>query len=383
MAKNSVVILLLSVSFLVGLGLVMLFSTGAFAHDAKGDAFHFLRQQGKWLVLGTIACTVAAFTDYHYLGKCWWVLFLVAAVLLALCYVPHVGMLLNGSRRWIHFGPVAFQPSEVGKLAAVVMLAWWFTKYEQQSSHFWRGFLAPLMIVSVLMILIVAEEDLGTTMLICCTSVAVMFIAGSNFFFMLLLGGGGFAAILLRASHMKDRLDRLTAFMDLEAHKEGAGLQQWWALIAFGSGGVDGVGLGESRTKMQYLPYAHTDFIFPIVGEELGLKITLLVVLAFLLVTLSGVMISMQARDRFGMLLGFGLVMTITIQACVNIGMTTALLPNKGMPLPFISSGGSNLCVCLFFVGVLINIYRQGAQQTELGASISTDRLVERSTPRV
>ena len=140
--------------------------------------------------------------------------------------------------------------------------------------------------------------------------------------------------------------------------------------------------MGESREKFQYLPYAHTDFIFPIVGEELGLKATLLVVLAFFLVTLSGVMISMQAKDRFGMLLGFGLVMNLALQACVNIGMTTALLPNKGMPLPFISSGGSNLCLCLLFVGILLNIYRQGLHR-EAGPDMSAERLRARTTPRV
>lgn len=382
MAKNSVFILVISVSILIGIGMVMLFSTSAYAHDAHGDAYYFLKRQGAWLGLGMLACAGTAFIDYHRWAKLWWVLFGIAAVLLGLCFVPHIGLRLNGSSRWVHFGPVMFQPSEIGKLAAIVALAAWFTKYEQQSSQFVRGFIAPMMLVGVLMLLIVREEDLGTTMLICATMVAVMFVAGSNIFYMLLLAVTGAGGILLLARHMTERNARLIAILDLEKYKEGAGLQQWEALKAFGSGGFYGLGLGESREKMQYLPYAHTDFIFPIVGEELGLKVTLIVVLAFLLVTLSGVMISMQARDRFGMLLGFGLVMNIALQACVNIGMTTAMLPNKGMPLPFISSGGSNLCLCLLFVGILLNIYRQG-NHVEAGPPMDADRLQVRATPRI
>ncbi len=382
MAKNSVFILVISVSVLIGIGMVMLFSTSAYAHDAHGDAYYFLKRQGVWLGLGIIACAGSAFVDYHRWAKLWWALFAMAAVLLGLCFMPHVGLRLNGSARWVHFGPVMFQPSEIGKLAAIVALAWWFTKFEAQSNQFLRGFVAPMMLVGVLMLLIVREEDLGTTTLICATMVSMMFVAGSNIFYMLLLAGTGGGGIYVLATHMTERMARLTAFWDLERYKEGAGLQQWEALKAFGSGGIYGLGLGESREKMQYLPYAHTDFIFPIVGEELGLKVTLLVVLAFLLVTLSGVMIAMQARDRFGMLLGFGLVMNLAFQASVNIGMTTALLPNKGMPLPFISSGGSNLCLCLLFVGILLNIHRQGLH-VEAGPEMNAERLQSRATPRV
>ena len=153
---------------------------------------------------------------------------------------------------------------------------------------------------------------------------------------------------------------RLLAFLDPEKYKLTDGLQQYQALIAFGSGGMEGLGLGEGRQKMLYLPYAHTDFIFPMIGEELGLQITLLTVVALLTICLCGATIAMNARDRFGMLAGFGAIMIISIQAAINIGMTTSLLPNKGMPLPFISYGGSNLLICLFLVGLLVSIHRQG-----------------------
>ena len=382
MNRNSAVILVLSVAALVSIGIVMLFSTSAYAHDSHGDAYYFLKRQGAWLGIGVVACTVAASVDYHVWFKAWIPLFVVAAILLALCFVPHIGLRLNGSSRWVHLGPIVFQPSEVGKLAAIVALAWWFTRFEHRSGQFLHGFIFPMMLIGVLMLLIVREEDLGTTLLIGATMVAIMFVAGSNPLYMAVMATAGIGGILYLATHMSERMARLVAFLNLEQHKEGAGLQQWEALKAFGSGGIWGLGLGESREKMQYLPYAHTDFIFPIIGEELGLRMTLFVVFSFLMVTFSGVFISLQARDRFGTLLGFGLVMNIAFQASVNIGMTTALLPNKGMPLPFISSGGSNLCLCLLFTGVLLSIYRQGIP-VEAGPVTSTTGLRVRVTPRL
>ena len=154
-------------------------------------------------------------------------------------------------------------------------------------------------------------------------------------------------------------MSRLAAFLDPERFKEDAGLQQMQALIALGSGGVDGLGLGNGRQKMLYLPYAHTDFIFPIIGEELGLRFSLLVVFLFVVIIICGMMIALHAKDRFGLLLGCGVVSLLGFQAAVNIGVTTSLLPNKGLPLPFISYGGSNLVTSLFGIGLLLSIYRQ------------------------
>ncbi len=251
-----------------------------------------------------------------------------------------------------------------------------------KSSKFLYGFVLPMLLVAVPMLLVLKENDLGTTLLIGATSVAMMFIAGSHPIYMGGMAAAGAGGILYLAMHMNERMARLTAFLDLEKYKERAGLQQWESLKAFGSGGLFGRGLGESVEKMLYLPYAHTDFIFPIIGEELGLRVTLLVVCAFLALSLSGIVIATQARDRFGMLLGFGLVMNIGLQACVNIGMTTALLPNKGMPLPFISYGGSNLCMCLLFTGILLNIYRRG--NLAQGSPVTQAAVLQtRVTPRI
>jgi cell division protein FtsW len=170
------------------------------------------------------------------------------------------------------------------------------------------------------------------------------------------------------------------AFMNLEKFKDGAGGQQWNGLIAFGSGGMNGLGLGCGRQKMAFLPFAHTDFIFPMVGEELGLRFTLLVVFCYIQVILCGTAIALNSRDRFGTLFGFGIVVTIALQAAMNIGVTTALLPNKGIPLPFISYGGSNLLFCLLGIGILLNIYRKGLDEHTVRVKTT---LRVRATPRI
>jgi cell division protein FtsW len=187
-----------------------------------------------------------------------------------------------------------------------------------------------------------------------------MFIAGTNPLWLGGLAVAGLGGLLVVATQISERMGRLSAFLHPQNYKDDAGLQQMQALIAWGSGGMDGLGLGNGRQKMLYLPYAHTDFIFPIIGEELGLRFSLLVVFLFVVIIVCGIMIALHARDRFGLLLGCGIVSLLALQAAVNIGVTTSLLPNKGLPLPFISYGGSNLAACMFGIGVLVNIYRQG-----------------------
>jgi cell division protein FtsW len=284
----------------------------------------------------------------------------LALVTLVFCFVPHFGMRINGSRRWVSLGPMTFQPSEIAKVAVIFFLAAWFAAREKESRNLLQGFVIPFAIVSTAMALIVAEVDLGTTALIGATMFTVMFVAGTHPALLGLLSLGGLGGILFVATHMSERMARLAAFMDPERFKDDAGLQQMQALIAWGSGGMEGLGLGNGRQKMLYLPYAHTDFIFPMIGEELGLRVSLLVVFLFVVVIVCGLTIALHARDRFGLLLASGIVALLGWQAAINIGVTTSLLPNKGMPLPFISYGGSNLIVALFAVGVLINIYRQG-----------------------
>jgi cell division protein FtsW len=360
MHRNAIYVLTLSVAGLIALGLVMLFSTSAFAEESKSDMYFFVKRQGMWLCVGLVVAMVASFVDYHFWIKYWWAFFAAAALLLVLCFIPPIGLRINGSSRWINLGFGVVQPSELAKIASIFFLAWWFSRTNVSFSAFTTGLAYPMGILGILMGLIVLEVDIGNTALIGGTAVAVLFIAGAALRWLGTLICCGLGGIFLVAMNVSERQGRLLAFMHPEKYSLGEGLQQWQALIAFGSGGVDGLGLGEGRQKMLYLPYAHTDFIFPMIGEELGLYATLLTVLAYLLICLCGSLVASNAKDDVGRLLGIGAVIMITLQACVNIGVTTSLLPNKGMPLPFISYGGSNMVVCLFLIGLLVNIHRQG-----------------------
>jgi cell division protein FtsW len=360
MHRNAIYVLTICVAGLIALGLVMLFSTSAFAEESHSDIYFFVKRQGMWLCVGLVVAVVASLVDYHFWIRYWWIAFGAAALLLALCFLPPIGLRINGSSRWINLGFGVVQPSELAKIAAIFFLAWWFSRSEINFSKFKNGLLFPMAILSILMGLIVLEVDIGNTALIGGTAVAVMFIAGAALRWLATMICCGLGGIFLVAINVSERHGRLLAFQNPEKYSLGEGLQQWQALIAFGSGGLDGLGLGEGRQKMLYLPYAHTDFIFPMIGEELGLYATLLTVLAYLMICLCGALVASNAKDTLGRLLGIGAVMMITLQASVNIGVTTSLLPNKGMPLPFISYGGSNMVVCLFLIGLLVNIHRQG-----------------------
>jgi len=362
MHKQSAYILVLAVAVLVTLGLVMLYSTGAFAPDSHGDQFNFLKKQSFWLGIGFVFSILFALLDYHKLERFWYVLFPIALGLLALCFIRPIGMRINGSWRWIHAGPVTFQPSELAKLVAIIFVAWWFSKFESKSNGILMGLIYPVAVVAVLLIPILLETDLGTTLLIGGTVLLIMFVAGASPKYLGPLVIAGVAGLLGVAWHIAERQGRLLAFLHPDQYQEKEGHQQWMGLIAFGSGGVEGLGLGNGRQKMLYLPYAHTDFIFPVIGEELGLRVTLIVVFCYLLIVTSGILISLNAKDRFGMLLGFGCTAILGLQAAINVGVTTSLFPNKGLPLPFISYGGSNLFFCLVCIGILINIYRQGKE---------------------
>jgi cell division protein FtsW len=380
MHRKSAYLVFIAVLGLLVIGIIMLFSTSAFARESHGDVYAFVKRQAVWLVIGLIVCAVAALVDYHFWQRTWWIWFGLALFTLILCFIPHVGMRLNGSRRWIGLGPVSFQPSETAKIAVVFFLAYWFSRHEKNTRSPLYGFVYPLAILLPVLALIITEVDLGTTALISATAFVIMFVAGTN---PILLGGisvVGLGGILFLATQMSERMGRLAAFLDPQRFKDDAGLQQMQALIAWGSGGLDGLGLGNGRQKMLYLPYAHTDFIFPMIGEELGLRMSLLVVFLFVVVVVCGMMVALHAKDRFGLLLGSGVVSLIGLQAAVNMGVTTSLLPNKGLSLPFISYGGSNLVESLFGIGLLVSIYRQAVLEPTNSGQTS---LQVRVTPRI
>jgi cell division protein FtsW len=363
---NKVAITLLVVTLmLLTIGVVMLFSTSALqAKDRYGDPNYLLKRQLAWMVIGGAGCVAAARIPYPRLrGACLTPL-VVAGVLLAIVLVPHVGIKVGGARRWLGAGGFRFQPSEFAKLALVVWLAHWLAKEKRRIGRFGRGFAVPIAVVGAFLVLVLKEPDFGSTALLALVAFAMMFVAGVRLRFLLptiLTGAAGFAALVIQNPV---RATRLMAFLDLDKYKQTAGYQVWQAILAFGSGGINGLGLGNGLQKMFFLPEAHTDFIFPIIGEELGLVGTLTVLVCFVVLVACGVAISLKASDLFGQYLGMGVTLLIALQALINIGVVTAWLPTKGLPLPFISFGGSNLMMNLIAVGILLSIFRHSVAET-------------------
>lgn len=361
MHRNSVFLLLSSVSFLVIVGFVMLVSTCVFSAQASEiDGYREAKRQAVSLVIGVAALWASATIDYRFWKRHVWTILGAVCLFLALCFLPGIGLEVNGERRWIGAGPVRVQPSEMAKIAVVIFLAYWFSRHPDCGKDPVRGFLLPLSICAMPMSLVLFEVDIGTTAVIAATAFLVLFVAGTDWKYLsglVLTAVIGFLGML---SYAPNRMERIMAFLDPEEHRLGAGFQQWISLMAIGSGGMTGRGIGEGRLKMLYMPFAQTDFIFPMIGEEMGLVFTLLVVLAYITIAVCGFVIAFHAPDRFGALLAIGMVGFVAFQAFVNIGVTTSILPNKGIALPFISYGGSALVIGLFSVGILVNIFRQG-----------------------
>lgn len=388
MVRSSAYFLAVSSFLLIATGFVMLFSTAAHSVEGRGDALPVLKRQALWLVLGLISCAVTAAVDYRFWRRHAVAVFWVTVVLLSLCFVPGVGMELNGARRWISLKALGLpgvtgQPSELARLGIVISLAAWCARFRDQRKTFLRGFVLPLIVAGIPVGLIAAEVDLGAASLIFAVCVMIIYLAGTRVIYVLgtlALGGallwGAIQMIPNRAARVEAFIQQYTGKKEasgetkVSAEVSGRNYQGEQGLLAFGNGGLSGLGLGNSRQKHGYLPLPHTDFIFAILGEELGLAGCLSVVVLFVSFTISGALIALHAPDRFGKLLGFGLVGLVTGQAVINMGVTTGLLPNKGMPLPFISYGGSNLFFCLTAVGILLNVHRHGRDLSEEPAPV-------------
>ena len=366
MSRWNALLVAVAVVGLSVVGVVMLASTSFFVDDAGGEGYYTLRQHGMWLFIAVVLGSITALVDYHLFYRLRWWIFVSTLAVLALCFVPFVGDKVNGASRWISMKSVGlaifhFQPSEFAKLATVMVLAAWFARQEPLTREFVGGFLLPGLIVLLPTALIASEVDLGSAALVAAVGGGLMFVAGTRMKFLapVVLGGSGLFAFIVWK--MPNRVERIMAFLDLEKYKDGLGLQQWRALLAFGCGGLQGVGLGNGRQKMNYLPEAHTDFIFPMVGEEFGLAGTSVVLAFFAALMIGGFWIAHRAPDRFGKLLAFGIVLMLGLEALLNMGVTTALLPNKGLALPFVSYGGSALIAAMMGIGILFNIHHQSS----------------------
>ncbi|MGD9895621.1 MAG: FtsW/RodA/SpoVE family cell cycle protein [Candidatus Methylacidiphilaceae bacterium] len=355
-------VLTLVVFALMGLGLIALYSAaGRFVSEKDVSLYPIVGRQLCWMGLGIGAGAILTRIDYHWFLEHSWALLGIGFLLLMLCFLPGIGHAVHGSSRWISAGPLTLQPSELSKWVLCVFAAAQLGKAGSGRSR-WRRYGVVLAVTMAFAGLLILARDLGSAALYISLTMVVLVIAGMPLW---LIGPGCLTAagvILAVALSIPERRARLLAFWNMDSDKQGKAYQVWQALVALGSGGVTGLGLGNSRQKMYYLPEATTDFIFPILGEELGLWVTLGVVVAYLVLALCGGWIALFAPDGEGLLLGMGLVTLIGVQAIANLGVVTGLLPNKGLPLPFISYGGSNLLFCLMALGTLLNIHRQGGK---------------------
>lgn len=355
--------LTLVVCALVALGVVMLMSASAFSADRHVQ--ESLRKQLVCVGIGAAAMIGAAMVNHRAWQASWKWLFVISLILLVAVLIPQIGIKVNGSRRWLPLGFFRLQPSELAKLAMIIFLANWYAVYQRRLRETTIGFTRPLIALGVVCALVFAEPDFGTTALIGLVGMTMMFVAGAGWKRIvptLAVAALGFSIFVMLSPH---RMTRLMAFADLEQHKEGAGYQLWQSLLALGSGGTSGVGLGNSNQKLGFLPEAHTDFIFAVIGEELGLIGALMVVLAYVALLVCGLSIACRATDTFGSLVALGITLMLTMQAAINIGVVTGVLPTKGLALPFISAGGSNLIVTLLEVGILLSIARSSARESE------------------
>jgi cell division protein FtsW len=355
--KIATTVLVFCVAALLALGAVMLCSAPA--------GSRYFGQQMLWESLGVVLCGAVAFLDYRRLkqGGLPWLLLGITILLLVAVLIPHVGVNRGGARRWINLHYMMFQPSELAKITLVIALAAYIERFGRSMPVMWKpaivkGILWPGAIIGCVTGLIFLEPDYGTTLLLAAVGFVMLFIAGTRMRLILPVCVAVLVAVGFSVANNKVRMDRMKAFFHPEQHLDGKGFQQHQAKIALGSGGLTGVGLGDGRQKYGYVPENHTDFILSIVGEELGLIATLGVVLAFLGIAVSGIYIAAHACDRFGMMLAAGLTVLVALQAFINIGVVTEVLPNKGLALPFVSYGGSSLLMMLVSVGLLLSVAR-------------------------
>lgn len=348
-----------AVAALVGIGLVMIFSaSSATAYAEHHDVAYYAKRQFMWLVVGLVCAVFAYRMEYHKLKR-WAPYILVGSILsLLLVLVPHVGTVVNGARRWIGISFVSFQPSEFAKLAVVIYLAAMLSNRGDRITTLAKG-LFPLCIPVFLMaLLVVKEPDMGTASLLILTAFAMFFAAGARLAHLVAIMLVTLPWAVLSIIVNPYQRARVFAFINPWKDRENVGFHIVQSLLALGSGGLMGVGLGASRAKFFYLPEQYTDFIFSVIGEELGFIGTFSVVVFFLLFAYRSIRIALAAPDRFGFFLAIGSMACITIQAFINIGVVTSSWPVTGVPLPFISFGGSSLIVNLVAVALIMNVGR-------------------------
>lgn len=358
--KSPDFIIFFSLITLLGMGIVMVFSASAVsAYVHFNDSYYFLKRQLIWAAAGLAVMLLFMQIDYHIWRKWAKPAFYLTLGILVLVLVPGIGKVVNGARRWIDFKIFALQPSEVAKLAMVLYMGDTLTRQQERITHFTKGMLPHLLTLLVVFGLILAEPDLGTALVIGGTVFLMFFASGAQLRHLGSLVGVGVGGVIAAIIVEPYRMRRITAFMDPWEDPLDTGYHIIQSLYALGSGGLFGLGLGRSREKFLYLPEPHTDFIFAVLGEELGFIGTVTVIALFFLFAWRGYKIAISAPDTFGSVLAAGLTTMISLQAMMNIAVVTASMPVTGIPLPFISYGGSALLFTMAGVGILLNISRQ------------------------
>ncbi len=352
-------ILLLSV-VLTCLGVVMVYSASSIMAEKRfADGFFFLKRQGMFAVFGFLVMLVAMQVDYRHLQKVAVLIFLGSLALLGLVLVPGIGTQVGGASRWIRMPGFSVQPAEVAKLALVVYMAHSLSRKGEKLQSFTHGFLPYMVILAIMLSLVLAQPDLGSAITLAGVAVTMMVVAGCRMRYLFGLAIVSVPLMYYLIMNVDYRRRRILAFLNPWEDPTNSGFQIIQSWIAFGSGGLFGNGLGESKQKLFYLPEAHTDFIFSVIGEELGFVGVFVVSAMFLVLVIRGVRTTLGAPDLFGRHLAFGITLLLGLEAFVNIAVVLGMLPTKGLALPFLSYGGTSLLTTLFAIGVLLNISSQ------------------------
>ena len=345
--------------FLCLFGMIMIYSASSYSSEVLyGDAFHFVKKQFFGFVLGIAVFFVTYFFDYHkYYKLRFWILGL-SILLLVLVFVPGLGISANGARRWIGVGGINLQSSEVAKFVFVVFTACYLSKNFVKTKTF-KGILPILLVGGIICLLVMLEPNMSVTMCIGLVMISMLVVGGISFKHFLILAFPALALVVVLIVIEPYRFDRLIAFINPWANPKEEGYQLIQSLYSLGSGGLFGVGLFNSRQKYLFLPFAESDFIFAIIGEELGFVGATLIVLVYVVIIALGIKISLNAKDRLGAYLSSGIIFVIAIQLLINIAVVTGSIPPTGIPMPFVSAGGTSLSVFMGAIGVVLNVDRQ------------------------
>ncbi len=353
-------VLLISVMLLISIGLVAVYSASSILAEARyGDHYYYLKRQTVFCLFGVMLMILAKNINYLFYRKLVYVLLGLVFLLLVLLLVPGLGTKVGGAQRWIKFGFISLQPSEAAKLSLAIFMAYSMSKNVEHMGTFLNGLLPHLLMAAIVIALILLQPDLGTAVIIGMWVLILLFVGGVHLGQLLVLLGLMTPAVFYLISHTAYRLHRWWAFLNPWEDPHGFGFQIIHSFLAFGSGGLAGVGLGNSKQKLFYLPEPHTDFVAAIIAEEAGFIGVSVLLILFALIVIRGIKIALNAPDLFGTYLALGISCMLALQVMVNMGVVMALLPTKGLTLPFISYGGSSLVISLISMGVLMSISRK------------------------